>query len=321
MLLFVRFASVALLFIAIGAGGAAAQERPPVIDVHLHAYTEAEWNAGTPNPAGGEPAPATAAEHMRQTLAAMDRYNIVAAVASGPLEAVQAWRRAAPDRILAAPLFGRAGYDDHDNALPSLDSLRALYVDGRLHAMGEITAQYEGLSPSDPQLEPYFALAEELDIPVGIHTGVGPPGTPYSGKPNFRLAMGNPLLVEDLLVRHPDLRVYIMHGGLPFQREAVALLWMYPQVYMDYAVVNWIGGPRAVPRFHQFLRDMFAEGLGKRIMFGTDQMRWPDAIGMAIEAVESADFLTQEQKRDVLYNNAARFLGLSDEEIARHHGR
>ena len=29
-----------------------------------------------------------------------------------------------------------------------------------------------GLSPADPQLEPYFALAEELDIPVGIHTGL-----------------------------------------------------------------------------------------------------------------------------------------------------
>jgi predicted TIM-barrel fold metal-dependent hydrolase len=53
---------------------------------------------------------------------------------------------------------------------------------------------------------------------------------------------------------------------------------------------------------------MFAAGLGKRIMFGTDQMRWPEAIGMAIESIESADFLTEQQKRDVFYHNAARFL-------------
>jgi predicted TIM-barrel fold metal-dependent hydrolase len=26
-------------------------------------------------------------------------------------------------------------------------------------------------SPDDPKLEPYFALAEELDIPIGIHLG------------------------------------------------------------------------------------------------------------------------------------------------------
>ncbi len=39
-------------------------------------------------------------------------------------------------------------------------------------------------------------------------------------------------------------------------------------------------------------------------------MPWPEAIGMAIEFVESADFLSPEQKRHILYNNAARFLGL-----------
>ena len=33
------------------------------------------------------------------------------------------------------------------------------------------------------------------------------------------------------------------------------------------------------------------------------------------------DFLSDEQKRDILYNNAARFLRLSEEQIAEHHGR
>jgi hypothetical protein len=47
-------------------------------------------------------------------------------------------------------------------------------------------------------------------------------------------------------------------------------------------------------------------------MFGSDQMLWPEMIGKAIEAIEAADFLTAEQKRDIFYNNAARFLRLSD---------
>ena len=85
---------------------------------------------------------------------------------------------------------------------------------------------------------------------------------------------------------------------------------MYEQVYMDVAVINWIGGPASRPRFHAFLREMFAAGLGKRIMFGTDQMRWPDAIGTAVDFVETADFLTKEQKRDIFHDNAARFLRL-----------
>jgi len=49
-------------------------------------------------------------------------------------------------------------------------------------------------------------------------------------------------------------------------------------------------------------------GLGKRLMFGSDQMVWPEAIGLAIEGIESATFLTAEQRRDIFFNNAARFL-------------
>lgn len=51
-------------------------------------------------------------------------------------------------------------------------------------------------------------------------------------------------------------------------------------------------------------------GFGKRLLFGSDQMVWPEAIGMAVEGIESATFLTEEEKRDIFYNNAARFLRL-----------
>lgn len=284
--------------------------RPAIIDVHLHTYSAAIGAHHPSNPATGQAGPASAAEHMRATLAAMEKYNIVAAIVSGHLETVDEWRSAAPTRILGSPLFGRPGVEAFGEALPTLESLRSRYRDGRLKAMAEVTAQYEGLSPSDPALDPYFALAEELDVPVGIHTGTSFPGTPFSGAPRFRLALGNPLLLEDLLVRRPKLRVFIMHGGEPWRRETIAMMHMYQQLYMDVAVIDWIDGIEGRPRFHDFLREMFASGLGKRIMFGTDQMNWPEAIGMAIESVESAGFLSEQQKRDIFYNNAARFLRL-----------
>jgi predicted TIM-barrel fold metal-dependent hydrolase len=47
-------------------------------------------------------------------------------------------------------------------------------------------------------------------------------------------------------------------------------------------------------------------------MFGSDQMVWPEAIGMAIEGIESAKFLSKEEKRDIFYNNASRFLKLKE---------
>lgn len=60
-------------------------------------------------------------------------------------------------------------------------------------------------------------------------------------------------------------------------------------------------------------------GFGKRIMFGTDQMLWPEAISIAVRTVKEALFLSEEEKRDILYNNAARFLKLSQETISEHH--
>jgi hypothetical protein len=46
-------------------------------------------------------------------------------------------------------------------------------------------------------------------------------------------------------------------------------------------------------------------------------MYWPEAIGMAVDAVDSATFLTPAQKRDIYYNNAVRFFRLKEIEGAR----
>ena len=62
---------------------------------------------------------------------------------------------------------GILSMDNSGRPLPQIDELRGLFKSGRLSALGEVVARSEGLSPSNPALEPYFALAEELDIPVG----------------------------------------------------------------------------------------------------------------------------------------------------------
>ena len=130
--------------------------------------------------------------------------------------------------------------------------------------------------------------------------------------------MGSPFLLEDVLRRHPKLRIYVMHYGAPLVDEMIAMMFTHPNLYVDVAGNNW-GFPRA--HFHDALKRMVDAGFGKRIMFGSDQMYWPDAIGGAIKAIETAPFLDASQKRDILYNNAARFLRLSETEIARDHAR
>jgi len=53
-------------------------------------------------------------------------------------------------------------------------------------------------------------------------------------------------------------------------------------------------------------------GFSDRIMFGSDQMQWPQSISTAVETIENADFLTEKQKRDIFYNNALRFFKLDN---------
>jgi predicted TIM-barrel fold metal-dependent hydrolase len=299
-----------LLAVSIWLGPAAAQttidsRRPPIIDMHLHAYGLDDGTPPAVNPVTGLPSVAGTSTELRDsTLAALERYNIVKAVASGPPETVNEWRDAAPDRIMVG------AWVDETSPLPDLAGLRTEMEAGRVDVLGELILQMRGMAPSDPRMEPYYALAEEMDIPVGIHTGLGPAGTPYEPCcPNFRVTLGNPALVEEVLIRHPRLRIYLMHGGWPYLQETKAILSVYPQVYVDLATINWI-----IPRedFQGYLRELIRAGFGKRLLFGSDQMVWPEAIGMAVEGIEAAAFLTEEEKRDIFYNNAVRFLRLEE---------
>ena len=292
----------------------ASAAKRPIIDMHMHALTFEAWSNGErpPHPTTGKPPEAeTSADILRLTLEAMARYNIKLGILSGRLETVYAWKAQAPDRFLTSALFsGRPASDPtaHDPS-PSLDSLRREHAAGRLQAIGEITSAYEGVDFDGPELAPYFALAAELKMPVGVHTGLTFPGAVYTCCPRYRIERGNPVHLDEVLARNRGLKLYLMHMGEMFQESTLAILHMYPQVYIDVAVMDW-GMPRE--QFHANLQALVHAGLGKRIMFGSDQMVWPELIGQAIETIESAPFLTDEQKHDIFYNNAARFLGLPE---------
>lgn len=287
----------------------------PIIDAHMHAFTFEAWSNGNrpPHPTTGKPPEAkTSADILRLTLEAMDRYNIKVGVLSGPLETVHAWQAQAPGRFLAFAMFsGRPASDPraHDPS-PSLDLLRRERAAGLLQGLGEVTSPYEAVDYDGPELAPYFALAAELNLPIGVHTGLTFPEAVFTCCPQYRIERGNPVHLDPVLARHRGLRLYIMHMGDVWQESTLAILHMYPQVYVDVAAVDWGAMPRG--QFHAMLQRLITAGFGKRIMFGSDQMVWPELIGQAVEGIESAPFLTDAEKHDIFYNNAARFLGLPE---------
>lgn len=128
----------------------------------------------------------------------------------------------------------------------------------------------------------------------------------------------NPVWSPAVLVRHPALRVYVMHAGYPLLDDMLAVLYAHPQVYVEVGVVVF-SRPRA--DFYQYLEALVIAGFGDRIMFGSDQMVWPGVIERSIETINQAPFLSQTQKRAILYDNAARFLRLSQAQQDHHWGR
>lgn len=331
---------IGVIMLAMGGGAVAAP--PPIIDVHVHASPVASFGPSgqkfctpyegfTPfDPGAGEswperwteisrnptcanwvPAAATDDALMTQTLAVMERRNIIGVVGADPA-IVAKWKEAAPDRIIPSLDFNLA----RDSETTPQD-IAAMVEDGTIKVLGEVSNQYGGFAPNAPEFEPYWAMAEEADLPIGIHIGTMPPGSAYLYGGTPRIALGDPFLLEDVLVKHPRLRVYMMHAGYPHIGRTIAMMRQYPQLYVGIGVL-----PVTMPRaeFHAFLERLVRAGMGKRIMFGSDQMIWPGIIDASIEAVETAD-LTKAQKRDIFYNNAARFLRFSEQEIARHHGR
>lgn len=292
--------------------GTHAQQRQPIIDVHVHSFGPQVTPDGRPAPipclndrprCDNPPSSFTTPEGViHGVVSAMKRYNIVKGVLlGGPLQ---------DDYLLVdSSRFIRAA-DDSFFGGPSPDSLRRLLVAGTAKAIGELVPSYVGVSPADSSFAPYFALAEEFDVPVLVHVaGIG-------GRfPTYRVAMGSPLLLEEVLKRHPRLRLYVENAGYPFGDDMVTVLYMYPNVYVDVSTITWLI-PR--PAFHDYLRRLVRAGFGDRVMFGTDQFGFPEITATAVAAIETATFLTSAQKRDIFYNNAARFFRLGPAEVARH---
>lgn len=332
--------TIAFASILCFASAARGQVPPPILDVHLHAMPVSEtgeaapiaicapfeeWQAWDPTEQSYEDffvevylqgnacedpvwSPETDEEVMRQTIEIMERRNIYG-VLSETVDRVQAWRAAAPGRFLPALRFN-VGADQEITP----DSVRQLIASGQVEVFGEIWNWYDGIAPDDPRMEPYWALAEELDIPVAYHLNGGRPGEPHAGY-GARARLVSALTMEEVLVRHPRLRVYLMHAGYPLLDDLLAVLYAHPQVYVDVSAT--VLEPR--PAFYRYLQRIVEAGFANRVMFGSDQVVWPETIEIAIQVIEDAPFLTEQQKRDILYNNAARFLRLSQEEIARHH--
>ena len=151
------------------------------------------------------------------------------------------------------PRKGKAAVEELERSVLSL-GLRGL----KLHPI------HQAFFPDDPAFIPLFAKAEELGIPVLMHSGYAAAGANAPGGGGFELAYSRPIPhVDSLAARHPDLTIIMAHPAWPWIQEQVAVALHKSNVFIDLS--GW--APRYIPK------ELISEASGrlrKKILFGSD---------------------------------------------------
>ncbi len=150
---------------------------------------------------------------------------------------------------------------------------------------------YNHFYPNEERLSPVYALADEHQLPVLVHTG----SSIFKGA---KIKYAEPIHLDDVATDFPNLCLLMAHSGRGlWYREAFFLSRIHPNLYLEIS-----GLPP------QKLLDYFPE-MEKHIdkfVYGSD---WPGVktIDANAETIKGLP-LTEESKRKILHDNAARIL-------------
>ncbi|MFC1980975.1 amidohydrolase family protein [Chloroflexota bacterium] len=174
---------------------------------------------------------------------------------------------------------------------------------------------------NDPQIWPFYEKVNELDIPVCIHTG-------DSWVPNHLSKYSLPMLLEDVMVDFPEMKVICFHFGWPYFHDLNIVARSFPNVYVGTNLQqNWgVSRPR---RFAELIGEAIEYVGIDRIVWGTDGVG-PEAIFRnSVQGL--ADFqipedmqqgygyqpLTEENKRKIFGLNLAKLLNIEPKRRVR----
>jgi predicted TIM-barrel fold metal-dependent hydrolase len=153
---------------------------------------------------------------------------------------------------------------------------------------------YQHHYPNDIRMYPLYAKAQELGVPMLVHTG----SSVFKGA---RIKYGDPLLLDDVAIDFPNLPILLAHSGRPFWYEQA--FWMarrHPNVYLEFS------GLPAKKLLDYFPR---LEEIAHKAVYGSDWPGNPD-LKRNVETIRKLS-ISAEAKQAILYENAAKLLGLN----------
>jgi predicted TIM-barrel fold metal-dependent hydrolase len=154
------------------------------------------------------------------------------------------------------------------------------FVGAHIHSYGF------GIPINDAMYYPFFAKCVELDIPIMIQVGHSAEYMPSK--------LGRPILLDDIALYFPELRIIAAHTGWPWVEELIALAWKHPNVF--------IATTAHAPKYWDRSLVSFINSRGKnKVLYGTDFPVLNHAESLAqIEELK----LREESRSKLLRENA-----------------
>ena len=228
-----------------------------------------------------------------------------------------------PDRILG--VFGAEPLDDRNLfKRKRLSEFKSAVREHGIRALGFVPP-YGHFQANDRRVYPFYEAATELDVAVYFHQGGGVGG---GGGAAYRapLKYARPILLDDVVIDFPDLRIHVEHMAYPWTEELLALMKHAPNVYTD--VTELFSRPTTLAWYLMMAKEY---GVIERVVWGSDyDVLWYPERGLAgyFEKVERETSwlrtemnqtlsrcgwptLSQSEVDGILGMNARRFLRLT----------
>ncbi|SFG44693.1 hypothetical protein SAMN05518801_12727 [Novosphingobium sp. CF614] len=159
----------------------------------------------------------------------------------------------------------------------------------------------QNADPGDRMGYPIYEVINEYGLPAIFHTGHSGMGTGMRGGGGMRLKFGQPILVDDVAVDFPDMKIILAHPSWPWVDESLSMALHKDNVFIDLS--GWS------PKYFQPQIIQYANAqLRKKMLFGSDfplihPRKW-------IDAARQVGF-KEEILPGIMKDNAARLLGLA----------
>jgi predicted TIM-barrel fold metal-dependent hydrolase len=170
-----------------------------------------------------------------------------------------------------------------------------------------------GFYPDDPKWFPLYKKCVELDVPLFSHTGIW--GVPLMGT-----KYADPIYLDEVAAKFPDLNIVMVHFGGPYWIEkGLQILLARPNMYADISANQLIAFSNP-ERYFRILSSVFGTIAKSRIMFGTDwplfeqtfkDKDWVEWVKNIPEKAKEYDLMIKRSDiRNLLGNNAEKLLKL-----------